>query len=305
MTAPAWVLHAGALGDSVMLWPLLRAVRARVGSVAFAARASHAALAQGALGAGIAPLDVEQRRLNLLWSDGFGAVRPTLAAEALPDVRHVICGLVDPSDPRGARWRDAAAALFPRAAITLFGAPGSASRAAVWEAWDVGRRGSAPAAPHRSGGPTVLHVGAGGEANRWPLDRWLELADRLRRGGDAAVVPVAGEVEAERWSATDLKRVTEAGGRLIRPGREGLLELLALLRDARRMAGADTGPTHLAAQLGVPTVALFGPTDAAVWAPAGPCVRVLSPPRPGPMEWLEPALVEEALASMDLEEPGR
>ena len=39
--------------------------------------------------------------------------------------------------------------------------------------------------------------------------------------------------------------------------------------------GNDSGTTHLAAMLGAPTVALFGPTDPAVWAPTGPRVRVL------------------------------
>jgi ADP-heptose:LPS heptosyltransferase len=41
------------------------------------------------------------------------------------------------------------------------------------------------------------------------------------------------------------------------------------------MIGNDTGITHLAAAIGAPTVALFGPTDPAVWGPRGRKVRTL------------------------------
>jgi lipopolysaccharide heptosyltransferase I len=44
---------------------------------------------------------------------------------------------------------------------------------------------------------------------------------------------------------------------------------------AALFVGADTGPTHLAAAAGTPTVALFGPTDPARFGPVGPLVRVL------------------------------
>jgi ADP-heptose:LPS heptosyltransferase len=42
--------------------------------------------------------------------------------------------------------------------------------------------------------------------------------------------------------------------------------------------------THVAAALGVPTVAVFGPTDPHVWRPLGAHVRVAAPPEPGPIE---------------------
>jgi len=50
--------------------------------------------------------------------------------------------------------------------------------------------------------------------------------------------------------------------------------------------GNDSGPTHLAAQLGVATVALFGPTDPRRWAPVGPRVTILKPDAPADMDWL-------------------
>jgi hypothetical protein len=55
--------------------------------------------------------------------------------------------------------------------------------------------------------------------------------------------------------------------------RPDLPGLIALAASAALWIGPDTGPTHLAARLGRPTIALFGPSDPAVWAPAG--ARVL------------------------------
>jgi heptosyltransferase-1 len=51
--------------------------------------------------------------------------------------------------------------------------------------------------------------------------------------------------------------------------------LVALLRRADLFVGGDSGPTHLAAALAVPTVALFGPTDPARNGPWGPGARVV------------------------------
>jgi ADP-heptose:LPS heptosyltransferase len=54
-----------------------------------------------------------------------------------------------------------------------------------------------------------------------------------------------------------------------------LKEIADLLTHCRAMIGNDTGITHLAAAIGAPTVALFGPTDPAVWGPRGRKVRTL------------------------------
>jgi len=51
--------------------------------------------------------------------------------------------------------------------------------------------------------------------------------------------------------------------------------LAAILSRCRLYVGNDSGVTHLAAAVGVPTVAIFGPTDPDVWAPRGPGVRVV------------------------------
>ena len=54
-----------------------------------------------------------------------------------------------------------------------------------------------------------------------------------------------------------------------------LYELACRLAGARVFIGNDSGIAHLAAAVGTPVVALFGPTDPRVWAPRGRDVRVL------------------------------
>src|SRR5207249_3132187 len=54
-----------------------------------------------------------------------------------------------------------------------------------------------------------------------------------------------------------------------------LPDVCRALYGCRVFVGHDTGITHLAAAVGTPTVALFGPTDAGVWAPLGTHVRVV------------------------------
>ncbi len=51
---------------------------------------------------------------------------------------------------------------------------------------------------------------------------------------------------------------------------------LATLQRARAFVSGDTGPLHFAAALGVPTLALFGPSSPAQWAPIGPRHRFLT-----------------------------
>ena len=54
-----------------------------------------------------------------------------------------------------------------------------------------------------------------------------------------------------------------------------LRELPQLLRRCRAYVGNDSGVTHLAAYIGCPTIALFGPTDPRVWGPIGRRARII------------------------------
>jgi heptosyltransferase-3 len=56
---------------------------------------------------------------------------------------------------------------------------------------------------------------------------------------------------------------------------DDLYELARWLAAASLYIGNDSGITHLAAAAGAPVIAIFGPTDPALWAPRGPRVRVI------------------------------
>jgi heptosyltransferase-1 len=110
----------------------------------------------------------------------------------------------------------------------------------------------------------VLGPGGGWAAKHWPTARYAELAKRLR----AMHFDVA--VNAPRQDDALANAVVEASGHAARIVVCNVAGLTALLRRTDLFIGGDSGPTHLAATLAVPTVALFGPTDPARNAPWGP-----------------------------------
>jgi heptosyltransferase-1 len=116
----------------------------------------------------------------------------------------------------------------------------------------------------------VLSAGAGWGAKRWPVERFGELARQLREMGFAVVVNAPREDDVV---ATAVIAASEGAAEMAVCNMSGLI---ALVRRAAVVVGGDSGPVHLAAALGVPVVALFGPTDPARNGPwgSGP-VRVL------------------------------
>ncbi len=111
--------------------------------------------------------------------------------------------------------------------------------------------------------PIILHPGAGAVWKRWPAARFGTLARALRaRGHDVAIVE--GPADKEAVEAT----LARSGPLpIIRSG--SIRHLAGILSQARLFVGNDSGVTHLAAAAGTRTIALFGPTDPASWAPLG------------------------------------
>jgi heptosyltransferase-1 len=112
--------------------------------------------------------------------------------------------------------------------------------------------------PTETGQPqAVLHPGARWSTKLWPTDHWARLAEWLVRDKGFQVV-ITGS-PGDRDLTAEI--VAQAGVPLINlAGRTSLVELAALLQQARLAVTTDTGPMHLAAALGTPVVALFGPT---------------------------------------------
>lgn len=121
-----------------------------------------------------------------------------------------------------------------------------------------------------AGAGVALHPGSGSPSKNWPLDRFLSLAGSLRTRNPDLGQPlfIAGEAEQ-----SFVGRLQAAGFPVLqlRP----LEEVTGVLSACRGYIGNDSGITHLAAVLGLPVVALFGPTDPAVWGPRGAKVRLL------------------------------
>jgi len=299
------VVHPGALGDVLLALPALT----HLGALGFT-RVLAAAPRLGNLvrdgGAVEEAVDLEGLGLHHLFVAGVGS--PALAGLQRFDAVVSWLGAGDPeyarrlaiASPRAivARARPAPgvsthvgahllATLAPLGALpaTLPAARLEATPAArAWARDWLGSRGLGP------GEVVLLQAGAGSPAKIWPdapgLARRLE-ADRV------PVVLVAGPADGPalaRFGGT-------AGVGDDRVLRDLPLDRLAALSSlARAFVGNDSGPTHLAAAVGCPTLALFGPTDPAIWRPLGARVRVAA--GRGPTSPWDGVDVERVLAAL-------
>jgi len=167
---------------------------------------------------------------------------------------------------------------------------------AVWRYLNLARRLGAPADPPRlrfglpltedidnlispeKGRPlVVLHPGARWPTKLWPADHWARLAEWLTREHGFQVV-VTGS-PGDRDLAGEI--VAQADAPLLNlAGRTSLAELAALFHRARLAVTTDTGPMHLAAALGTPVAAIFGPTAPWRTGPFGQGHEVVRLPLP-------------------------
>jgi len=97
----------------------------------------------------------------------------------------------------------------------------------------------------------------------WPADRNAALADRLAAEGHRIVFTAAPDETA--MIDEIVERMTSQAINLA--GKLSLKELGALTARAKLFIGVDSMPMHLAAAMGVPTVALFGPSSEVIWGP--------------------------------------
>lgn len=304
-----WVFHAGALGDHVMIWPLVRGMARRGSSVTVVAAGEHARLCEAevgrSLGAGatgrVAGVDAEQARFTRIWrgADAVGA------EDVVEGVGTVLTFVAPPIGPHGQGWWAGAAAMFPGAAVIFVDRPdraaGKEQRARLWDRAGVGEHGGVEPVSNPDG-PILLYAGAGGGEKGLAPEQWgrivqLMLADSTLGGSPIDLLLGRNEIEVGR-DARGVEEAVRAHPRVRVCLCADARSLADRARLARLFIGCDTGPTHLAAQLGVPTIALFGPTDPAVWAPVGARVRVLAPDLPRPMAWVEPDLVVAGARAM-------
>jgi len=127
---------------------------------------------------------------------------------------------------------------------------------ALWRRWRLPQR------------VVAMHPGSGSQAKRWPATRFAEVA-RLARGAGYQPLLLAGEADALALQETRAA-LAEAGVSVVVAYGLDVSTVAALLARCDGYVGCDSGISHLAAQVGAPTVAVFGPTDPAMWAPLGP-----------------------------------
>ena len=114
---------------------------------------------------------------------------------------------------------------------------------------------------------TVLcHVASSQPKKEWPLWCWAELY-RLATGAGIRIAFTTATGEREQSVMIALKKL--APDAPVLPAISELPLFLAVVNRAAVFISSDTGPLHFAAGLGVPTIALFGPSSAAQWAPVG------------------------------------
>jgi len=274
----ALVIRGGALGDFLLTLPVLHALREATEHLEILAYPQFAQLAHEA-GLVDAARSIEYGPLAAFFARG--AVQDPELRQYFASFDFVLSYLYDPDGIFSGNLREAGVrhlAVGPHRPSGQMHA--SDDLAAPLEQLGIPRAAGA-ATLAIEGDKTedalvAIHPGSGSAAKNWAPENWLAFAGEILGGrpqlrlaiigGEAdraaleALAPLREDARAEFWENLPLgalaKRLTAAGAYL----------------------GHDTGISHLAASLGVPSLLLFGPTDPAVWAPPHGNVAVLRAP---------------------------
>ncbi|GAB4193159.1 MAG: hypothetical protein Kow00105_07250 [Phycisphaeraceae bacterium] len=286
------VFHYGALGDFVLLLPILRGL---AGPTTLVTAWPRAVLASRMV-PGITPMDIQLWEFMRLHTEGG----PTSVSPAIGELFEKATELISLVSNGRDAWAENVARLAPQAnRVFVEPRPSDSYQGHLteWLAGQIRQQGLA-IEPVIEGepttdpaGPIAIHPGSGGEHKCWPADRYEAVIQSVLQAGYPVRV-LLGETEIDRWPADRLEHWQTGYGAEVF---ETLDQLYEALSNCRAYLGNDSGPTHLAAQMGLPTLALFGPTDPTLWAPVGRNVKVLSPPSPTDMSWLEVQTVIDAM----------
>jgi ADP-heptose:LPS heptosyltransferase len=120
-----------------------------------------------------------------------------------------------------------------------------------------------------------LHPGAGRAIKCWPAERFAQIADRLI--GELGATVVLFGTDADALQTAKFQRHVRGRDRLISLVNQlRLPQFMGLLKRLDFFIGNDSGPTHMAAASGIPTLGVYAATvDASQWAPLGPQAAVI------------------------------
>jgi heptosyltransferase III len=239
------VLRPGALGDTLLAVPALRALRRSFSPVCLAAHAGAARLLArlGEVDCGLAFDDP-----SLAWLFGDAVAAEPVVAWMNTNIKSA--RLVAPSRPNTEQH----CATYLLESLEPLGIDLTLDARAL----DV--------QPIQSD-EVLIHPGSGSAIKNWPPQGFAAVIRAL----DAPIRLIVGE--ADLRVASELETVV--GSLLPRLESPPLEELASRLAGCRGYLGNDSGVSQLAGLCGARTVALFGPTSPAVWRPIGPDVRVL------------------------------
>jgi heptosyltransferase-3 len=246
------VLRPGALGDTLLAVPALRALRRRFSPLTLAAHggASRLLASVGEVDRGMA---FDDPSLGWLFGGDQAAREPVVAwmnPDGAPALRRAL--VVAPSRPAGTELHCAQYLLDTVAGL------------GIDPVLDQRRLGVRPIASDE----VLIHPGSGSAAKNWPPARFAEVIRAL----EGRVRLIVGEADAPAALAVEAC----LGRALPRLENLPLEELATRLAGCRAYLGNDSGVSHLAGLCGASTVVVFGPTSPAVWRPLGPNVHVTS-----------------------------
>lgn len=120
----------------------------------------------------------------------------------------------------------------------------------------------------------IIHPGSGGKDKCWPIAAFAEVITQLWQR-QIPVLLLTGPADLEQRRLLQTMLAPSPEGLLQSLEHKPLLTIANIMRSARGYLGNDSGLTHLAALLGLPTTVLFGPSDPLIWHPVGSRVQIL------------------------------
>ncbi len=273
------IIRPGAVGDTLLTFPLLRALKTRnepmhitfVGNPAVLPLAEKFELADSIFDYGA-----------LEWSELFSqsGIHSPFLQHIIQHTDRAICWM---RDPDGSIERNIRVAGVARILVTSGRPPeGREIHIVTYLAQTLGmtlseQEQAQPFAsiPAINTHGVAIHPGSGGTSKCWPITHFADIIKALWQHS-IPVLLLAGPADTERLSTlmntipppstpSLLKLVVNAP----------LIEVAEHLQQFKVYLGNDSGITHLAALLGLSTIALFGPSNPTVWKPIGPKVRVI------------------------------
>ncbi len=230
-------------------WELTAELRARRFDLAL--NLFRVATVGGALRMGLLVTRIAAARTAGRWSGGLGVFFGIRS----PDRRHGVDAMLALASALGCTADDGVPELW---------IPEAFRQSAAARLRDGGLRPNEPFG--------VVHLGSNKLEARLPVPKAIEIGRGIQQGGGLRVL-LTGDAQEAPVAEAVCNEI--GGGAQSLAGRTTLLELAAILEGATVAVTTDSGPMHMAAAVGAPLVALFGPGDPARFGPRGRAGQVV------------------------------